>query len=55
MKIDINENESVLFKKWIKEKGWWFIHPLKVFCHKNKEIYKTEIELYEIFLNRKCE
>jgi len=44
---------KISFEDWIKEKGWWFIHPLKVYGHKNKEIYKTESELHELFLNRK--
>lgn len=43
---------KISFENWIKEKGWWFIHPLKVYVHKNKEIYKTESELHELFLNR---
>ena len=43
---------KISFENWIKEKGWWFIHPLKVYDHKNKEIYKTESELHELFLNR---
>jgi len=39
------------FHNWIDKNGWWFIHPLKVYCHKNKEIYKTYDELKEIYFN----
>ena len=33
------------FENWISKNGWWYIHPLKIYAHKNKEIYKTYEEL----------
>jgi len=39
------------FEIWIENKKWIYIVPLKIFMHKNKEIYKTYEELKEMYLN----
>lgn len=43
------------FKKWKSNNGWSFIHPLKIYQHKNKEIYKTDQELYEMYVEQYTE
>lgn len=47
----IENQEMFNFKNWIKDKGWIYINPLKIYQHKHKEIYKTEHQLWEIFMS----
>lgn len=41
------------FIRWIVKNGWMYIVPLKIYQHKNKEIYKTKSELNDIFLSQR--
>lgn len=38
-------------EKWIKKNKWQFIHPLKMYVHQNREVYKS-IEQLEIMYNK---
>jgi hypothetical protein len=43
---------DLVFENWVKKIGWLYIHPLKVYQHPTKEVFKTLEELQEIFNNK---